>query len=108
MGVCDVNPLNRSLLSSSDEASTMKMLLLKVAFVVVSTALDNFHQLQAGLMVVAMFGVLYYLIERVSKMLLLLWSAKQSHAPFDIKVALRLNMLYNSALAWSADRIITL
>lgn len=60
-----MNPLNRSLLSSSDEVTTMKILALKIVFVLVSTALDQFSGIQAAIMVIAMAGVVYYLYDGV-------------------------------------------
>jgi hypothetical protein len=66
MGACDGNPLNRSFLASSDEANTMKMLVLRIVFVVFATMLDQLSSIQAGLMTVAMGGVVYYHFDGVS------------------------------------------
>lgn len=66
MGACDVNPLNRSYLSSSDEVTTIKMLVLKIIFVIVATMLDQLTTIQAGVMTVAMCGVVYYHFDGVS------------------------------------------
>ncbi len=65
MGACDANPLNTSRLSSSDEVTTIKMLLLKIIFVIVATMLDQLASIQAGFMTVAMWGVVYYLFDGV-------------------------------------------
>lgn len=66
IGTCDMNPMNTSRLSSSDAVTSMKMLILKIILVVVSTMLDELTNMQAGLMAVAMFGVVYYLYDGVS------------------------------------------
>jgi uncharacterized membrane protein AbrB (regulator of aidB expression) len=66
MGACDVDPLNRSRLSSSDEVTTIKMLVLKIIFVIVATMLDQLTSIQAGFMMVAMWGVVYYHFDGVS------------------------------------------
>jgi hypothetical protein len=62
-----MNPLNASRLSSSDEVTTIKMLALKIIFVIVATVLDQFSTAQAGIMTVAMWGVTYYLFDGVRK-----------------------------------------
>jgi hypothetical protein len=67
MGVCDCNPLNTSRLSSSDEVTVIKMSLLKIMFILVATVLDQLGNIQAGLMTVAMWGVVYYLFDGVSE-----------------------------------------
>jgi hypothetical protein len=66
VGKCDTNPLTTTLLDSSDEVTVLKVALLKVVFVVVSTALDEFSGIQGVLMVVTMWGCLYYLLDGVS------------------------------------------
>jgi hypothetical protein len=66
MGMCDLNPLNTNLLSSSDEVTSGKMLLLKILFVIVSTMLDMVPGVQVVIMTIAMFGVVYYLFDGVS------------------------------------------
>lgn len=67
MGVCDCNPLNTSRMFSSDEVTTIKMSLLKIMFILVSTVLDQLGNIQAALMTVAMWGVVYYLFDGVSE-----------------------------------------
>lgn len=67
IGTTDMNPMNSSLLSSSDAVVSVKMLILKIIFVVVSTMLDELGNIQAGFMAAAMFGVVYYLIDGVSE-----------------------------------------
>lgn len=66
MGMCELNSLNGNLLSSSDEVSSGKILLLKILFVIVSTTLDMVPGVQAVNMSIAMFGVVYYLFDGVS------------------------------------------
>lgn len=66
MGSCDMNPLNTSHMSSSDAATSMKILALKILFVVVSTMLDTLSTIQAVCMTVAMWGVVYYMFDGVS------------------------------------------
>jgi hypothetical protein len=53
-------------MSSSDAVISMKMLALKVIFVVVSTMLDQLSTVQAVFMTVAMWGVVYYMFDGVS------------------------------------------
>lgn len=62
---CDLNPLNKSLLASSDEFTTIKMLLLKIIFILVATVLDQVGNVQTGIMAVAMWGVVYYMFDGV-------------------------------------------
>lgn len=64
--MCDTNPLTTTLLDSSNEVTILKVALLKVVFVVVSTALDEFGGVQAVLMAVTMWGCVYYLLDGVS------------------------------------------
>jgi hypothetical protein len=71
MGMCDLNPLNTNLLSSSDEVSSGKILLLKILFIIVSTMLDMVPGVQAVIMSICMYGVVYYLFDGVSLLLLL-------------------------------------
>lgn len=63
---CDLNPLNKSLLASSDEATTIKMLMLKIVFILFATVLDQIGNVQTGIMTVAMWGVVYYTFDGVS------------------------------------------
>lgn len=67
MATCDLNPLNVSRLSSSDEVATIKMLLLKIIFVLVATALDTIGNIQPVIMAIAMWGVVYYMFDGVSR-----------------------------------------
>jgi hypothetical protein len=42
VGTCDMNPMTRSRLASSDATASFKILGLKIVFVLVSTAIDEF------------------------------------------------------------------
>lgn len=66
MATCDLNPLNISRLSSSDEVATIKMLLLKIIFVLVATALNTIGNIQPAIMAIVMWGVVYYMFDGVS------------------------------------------
>ena len=63
---CDLNPFNTNWLCSSDAVITSKMLIMKMIFVVVSTLMRELPVVQAGLMAVTMWGVVYYCFEGVS------------------------------------------
>lgn len=79
---CDLNPMNVSLISSSDEVTTIKMLLLKIVFVLVATMLDQFTSVQAAVMTIAMWGVVYYLFDGVSSHH---WHRASRHLPSVLK-----------------------
>lgn len=81
IGTCDMNPMNSSRLSSSDTVSSLKMLILKVVFVIIATMLDQMANIQAGIMAAAMFGVCYYLYDGVSAQDLLEGKPQQSRIP---------------------------
>lgn len=63
---CDRNPLTRNLLASADANTTIKILVLKLVCVLVSTALDRMGTIQVVLMLISMYGVVYYTLDGVS------------------------------------------
>lgn len=66
-GSCELNPLSRSPLASVDAVSSIKILLLKLVYVLVSTALDRVGSAQVVLMLIAMTGVVFYTLEAVRR-----------------------------------------
>lgn len=60
-----MNPMTRSRLASSDAAASFKILGLKIVYVLVSTALDEWHSVQVVLMLITVSGIVYYHLSEV-------------------------------------------
>eukprot|EP00878_Enallax_costatus_P046257 GHUV01056020.1.p1 GENE.GHUV01056020.1~~GHUV01056020.1.p1 ORF type:complete len:102 (-),score=26.55 GHUV01056020.1:151-456(-) len=64
VGICDMNPMTRSILASSDAITTFKILIMKMAVVLLASSLDDFHRAQIVLILMLIYGALYfYLVE---------------------------------------------
>jgi hypothetical protein len=66
VGMCDMDPMTRAWLSSSDAPTSLKITCLKMAMVVVATALDDFGTVQPPLVALLVFGVCFYQLAEVS------------------------------------------
>ncbi|WIA20263.1 hypothetical protein OEZ85_006098 [Tetradesmus obliquus] len=60
VGMCDMNPMTRSWLSSSDAPTSLKITGLKMGMVVVATALDDFSSMQPPLVALLVLSVCFY------------------------------------------------
>lgn len=67
MSICiyDINPMTRSILASSDAITTFKILILKIAIVLLASSLGDFHRPQIVLMLMLICGSLYFHIVEV-------------------------------------------
>jgi hypothetical protein len=65
-----MDPMTHSWLSSSDAPTSLKITCLKMAMVVVATALDDFSTLQPPLVALLVFAVCFYQLVEVSRIAL--------------------------------------
>lgn len=65
-GMCDLNPLTRSVLASADAATSFKLLALKMVLVVICSCLDAFGPAQVVIGLLCVTGVSSFLFYDVS------------------------------------------
>lgn len=66
LGMCDQNPLTRSLLARSDTVTTLKVTCFKMLLVIASAVLDDLPTAQLVIMMFAALGIFHCYMNAVS------------------------------------------